>query len=290
MNLLVALDALLAEGSVTGAAARLHTSPPAMSRTLGRLRRVFGDPLLVRAGRGLVPTVRALELRDEARDVIGRAQALLNRGAPDLAALTRSFAVQAGDGLLPGLGPALLAAARRDAPGVTFRFLPETLEGTSALRDGRVDLEVGVIEHTDPETRVEQLVTSELMAIVRPGHPLTAGTLTPARYAAAEHVNVSRRGRATGPVDAVLAGLGLTRTVAAVVPSFTAALLMLRDTDLVGLGPTGLARNLLAGLGLTSVPLPLELPPFTLGMAWHPRHDADGAHHWLRDQLRAHLT
>ncbi|WP_280187097.1 LysR family transcriptional regulator, partial [Nocardia gipuzkoensis] len=130
MNLLVALDALLDTNSVTLAAQRLHTSPPAMSRTLAKLRSVLGDPLLVRAGRNLVPTPRALELRYEVSTLVEQGRALLTpRNELDPAALRRTFAVQAGDMVLTELAGPLLSAVRAQAPGVTLRFLPDTLEG-----------------------------------------------------------------------------------------------------------------------------------------------------------------
>ncbi|WP_208827917.1 LysR family transcriptional regulator [Streptomyces ficellus] len=284
LNLLVALDALLEEESVTGAAARLHVSAPAMSRTLGRIRAALGDPVLVRAGRHLVPTPRAVELRPHVRTVVASARDLLAPRPPaDPAALRREFAVQASDLVLAHLGARLITAVARQAPGVTLRFLPESLEGTPALRDGRLDLELGVIGHADPETRTEALGVTGLVGAVRPGHPLAARTRVTARaFAAAEHVGVSRQGRVHGPVDDALAALGLRRRVVAVVPGWSAALLLCREADLVGLAPPGVAE----ALGLRTFEVPLDLPPLPLGMAWHPRNDADPAHRWLRDRVR----
>jgi DNA-binding transcriptional LysR family regulator len=194
LNLLVALDALLAEHSVTRAAERLATSPAAMSRTLGRLRRVLGDPVLVRAGQNMVPTPRAVALRDDVRAVVARSTALLApAGALDLAELNRTFTVQTSDLLLVGLAAPLLADIGHTAPGVTVRFLPETLEDTPALREGRVDVEVGVLDHADPETRTERLTSIRLSAAARADHPLFHGPIGPAAFAAAAHIGISRR-------------------------------------------------------------------------------------------------
>ncbi|GDY79598.1 hypothetical protein SAV31267_090830 [Streptomyces avermitilis] len=199
-NLAIALDALLAEHSVTRAAARLHTSPAAMSRTLARLRRILQDPLLVRAGQAMVPTPRAQSLRDEAAAVVRSLGALLSPGTGvDPADLRSTFTLQAADLVGAALAPGLLHLAQQEAPGVSFRLRAEELEAGTALRDGRIDLEIGSIDHVDPETQVEELVSLRMMAAVRPGHPLTEGPLTPARLAAAEHVAVSRRGRFSGP-------------------------------------------------------------------------------------------
>ncbi|MGK4908152.1 LysR family transcriptional regulator [Streptomyces albus] len=296
-NLAVALDALLAEQSVTRAAARLHTSPAAMSRTLARLRRILQDPLLVRAGQTMVPTPRARALRDEAAEVVRRLGELLAPGTGvDPAALRTTFTLQAADVVGAALAPGLLALARQEAPGVSLRFRAEELEAGPALRDGRVDMEVGVIEHVDPETHVEELVTLRMVAAVRSGHPLTEGPLTPARLAAAEHVTVSRRGRFTGPLDTALAEHGLRRRVAAVLPSHLAAMSLAAHSDIVCLvpaGPGGAAAPPLTdpatGAGLRLLEIPLPLPSVTIGMAWHPRHAADGAHHWLRGAVRRTL-
>lgn len=296
-NLAIALDALLAEHSVTRAAERLHTSPAAMSRTLGRLRRVLQDPLLVRAGQSMVPTPRAESLRDEAAAVVRSLGALLSPGAGvDLAGLRSTFTIQAADLVGAALAPGLLRLAQEEAPGVSFRLRAEELEAGTALRDGRIDLEVGSIDHVDPETQIEELVGLRMMAAVRPGHPLTERPLTPARLAAAQHVAVSRRGRFTGPLDAALAEHNLHRRVSVVLPSHLAAMTLATRSDIVclvpaalpGAAPSPLTDDATA-LGLRLLDIPLALPSVTIGMAWHPRHTADGAHHWLRDAVRRTL-
>ncbi|MEU5592750.1 LysR family transcriptional regulator [Streptomyces sp. NPDC020298] len=296
-NLAIALDALLAEHSVTRAAARLHTSPAAMSRTLARLRRILQDPLLVRAGQTMVPTPRAQALREEAATVVRSLGALLSPGASvDPAGLRSTFTLQAADLVGAALAPGLLQLAQREAPGVSFRIRTEELEAGPALRDGRIDLEIGSIDHVDPETQVEELVSLRMVAAVRPGHPLTEGPLTPARLAAAQHVVVSRRGRFTGPLDTALAEQNLHRRVSVVLPSHLAAMTLAARSDIVCLvpaAPPGAAPSPLthdAGtLGLHLLDIPLALPPLTIGMAWHPRHTADGAHHWLRNAVRRTL-
>ncbi|MFC9125878.1 LysR family transcriptional regulator [Streptomyces sp. NPDC057099] len=296
-NLAVALHALLTEQSVTRAAARLHTSPAAMSRTLARLRRLLQDPLLVRAGQVMVPTPRAQALRDEAAAVVHRLGALLGPGSEtDPATLRGTFTLQASDLVAAALAPGLLGLAREEAPGISLRLRAEELEAGPALRDGRIDLEIGSIDHVDPETRVEELVTLRMVAAVRDGHPLTRETLTPERLAAAEHVVVSRRGRFTGPLDTALAERNLRRRVTAVLPSHLAALHLAARSDVVCLVPAALPGAPLSplteaattlGLGLLDIPVPL--PPLAIGIAWHPRHAADGAHRWLRDAVRRTL-
>ncbi|WIX91469.1 LysR family transcriptional regulator [Amycolatopsis sp. DG1A-15b] len=296
-NLAVALDALLAEQSVTRAAARLHTSPAAMSRTLARLRRILQDPLLVRAGQTMVPTPRAHALRDEAAAVVRSLAALLTPGTVvDPAGLHTTFTLQAADLVGAALAAGLLRLTRQEAPGIFLRFRAEEFEAGSALRDGRIDLEIGSIDHVDPETQVEKLLTLRMVAAVRPCHPLTEGPVTPAGLAAADHVAVSRRGRFTGPLDTALAEHGLRRRVAVVLPSHLAAMALAARSDLVCLVPAALSDATVSpltadavALGLHLLDIPLPLPPLTIGMAWHPRQSADGAHRWLRDAVRRTL-
>jgi DNA-binding transcriptional LysR family regulator len=288
LNLIEALDALLTESSVTKAAARLHTSAPAMSRALARLRRAFDDPLLVRAGRDLVPTARALELRGEVHAVATRARALFSPwDAADPRTAVRMFDLQVTDMLSAVFIPSLIDDLRVQAPGISLRLRPENLEDIPALREGSVDLEIGSIRPGDPEIRSETLVTETLVGVVRPDHPLArVKTVTPRRFAAADHVAVSRRGRAHGPIDDGLADLDLRRRVVAVVPSFASALFLARETDVVCVAPARLGRSMLNTLGVRTFPIPLTLPPLTIGMAWHPRNHHDRTHQLLRERTR----
>ncbi|AEV87257.1 LysR family transcriptional regulator [Actinoplanes sp. SE50] len=288
LNLLTALDALLEEGSVGGAARRLHLSEPATSRALGRIRAAIGDPILVRSGRRMVLTPRAVELRTEVRALVERAQAVFTPpGPPDPATLQRVFTVLADD-VATALGPELLARVQSLAAGVTLRFLGEdpASDGTVQLRDGRADLDIGVVDDAPPEITVEPLFTDRMTAVVRAGHPLLRGPLTPRRYAEAVHVSASRRGRLTGPIDEALAEHGLTRRVALAVPTFGAALIVVARTDLVGLMPARLGRPAIDALGLIAVDPPIPLPPKEIAMAWHQRYTADGTHAWLRARVR----
>ncbi|WP_197724161.1 LysR family transcriptional regulator [Mycolicibacterium aurum] len=296
-NLAIALDALLAEHSVTRAAARLHTSPAAMSRTLARLRRILHDPLLVRAGQTMVPTPRANALRDEAAAVVHSLGMLLSPATSvDPVRLSNTFTLQAADLVGAALVPRLLQLAQQEAPRVAFRLRAEELEAGSALRDGRIDLEVGSIDHPDPETHVEVLTTLRMVAAVRQDHHLAQRPLTPARLAAAHHVAVSRRGRFTGPLDTALAEHDLRRHVSVVLPSHLAAMTLAARSDVVCLVPAALPGDDPSpltddadALGLRLLDIPLALPPLTIGMAWHPRHTADGPHRWLRNAVRRSL-
>ncbi|WP_280205070.1 LysR family transcriptional regulator [Nocardia farcinica] len=338
LNLLVALDSLLDTGSVTEAARRLHTSPSAMSRTLARLRRLLDDPLLVRSGRHLVPTPRALALRPEVAALVehGRGGGGPPRGGgpppppprrgggggggpggppragpgagggapgpppargrpprgggPPPATLTRGFAVRADDLVLARLAGPLVRAVRAHAPGVTIRFLPDAGKGAADLRDGRVDLAVGVLEPADPEIVVHRAFGDRLVGVVAPGHPLDADRVTVAAYAGAAHLAVTRQGRPRGPIDDRLALHGRTRRVVATVPDLPSALLAVRGGELVCPAPAHLAADAVAALGLATFEIPLPLPEIPVGLTWHSRNTADAAHRWLRELVETLLA
>lgn len=287
LNLLVALDALLTERSVSAAARRLHLTEPATSRALGRIRRTTGDQILVRTGHTMVPTPRALEIQAEVSDLVRRAQAVFaSVGMPDLTDLDRTFTILSSDMLIAAVGPDLLDRLAIEAPAVRIRFLPEPTPSADPLRDGTADLEIGEIDSTAPEIRVETLGADDAVLIVRVGHPLTTGPVTLDRVVTARHVVASRRGRFRGPLDDALAAQGLRRNVAVAVPSHTAALRMVAHSDLVGIAPRRLGRSALTAAGLAVLDLDLALPPLPVSLAWHPRNDADAPHRWLRTYLR----
>jgi DNA-binding transcriptional LysR family regulator len=153
LNLLVTLDVLLAEGSVARAAQRLRLSPSAMSGALARLRETTGDPLLVRAGRGLVPTPRALELRERVSQLVQDGEAVLRPAEElNLKALVRTFTLRTTEGFVENFGPDLIARVGADAPGVRLCFVPKPNKDSAPLREGAVDLETGVVgKTTGPE-------------------------------------------------------------------------------------------------------------------------------------------
>jgi DNA-binding transcriptional LysR family regulator len=286
LNLLATLDVLLKEGSVARAAQRLRLSPSAMSRALARLRKTTGDPLLVRAGRGLVPTRRALELRERVSQLVQDGEAALRPVEKlNLRQLVRTFTLRTSEGFVENFGPDLIARANEEAPAVRLRFVQKTNKDSTLLRDGIVDLETGVVgETTGPEVRAKSLFRDRFIGVVRMGHPLSKGKITPARYATGKHIYVSRRGLDKGPIDEALKALGLEREIVAIVAGFSTALALARDSDLIASVPerhTGKLR-----VGMHSFPLPVSIPEITVSLLWHPRMDADPAHRWLRGRVR----
>lgn len=286
LNLLITLNILLAEGSVARAARRLNLSPSAMSRSLARLREVTGDPLLVRAGRGLVPTPRALALREQVGPLVQQAEAALRPAQkPDLKHLVRTFTLRTSEGFVENFGPGLMARVSAQAPGVRLRFMHKWNKDSTPLRDGTVDLETGVVGAEEgPELRVQALFRDRFVAVVRAGHPLSKGKITPSRYASGKHIVVSRRGLDRGPTDEALHALGLEREVTTIVSGFATALALARTTDLIANVPERHTGNLRDGMH--SFALPVATPEFNVSMLWHPRLHADPVHQWLRECLR----
>jgi len=286
LNLLFTLNAVLSEGSVVRAARRLRLSPSAMSRALARVREATGDPLLVRAGRGLVPTPRALELRDQVERLVDEAGAVLRPvTAPDLAGVVRVFTIRTSEGFVETFGPALITRTTRQAPGIRLHFVAKQTRDGAALRDGTVDLETGVVDDdTRPELRQAPLFTDRLVGVVRRGHALASARVTPKRYAAAGHIGISRRTVDNGSVDAALGSLGLARTIVTSVSGFSTAVAVAKASDLVATVPERHTAALRAGMH--TFPLPVDVPAFTVSMMWHPRMHADAVHHWLRGCVR----
>jgi DNA-binding transcriptional LysR family regulator len=281
-NLLITLDAILAEGSVARAAQRLRLSPSAMSRALARLRETTGDPLLVRAGRGLVPTPRALELREKVSQLVQEVEAILRPAkAPNLKQLVRTFTLRTREGFVENFGADLIARINKEAPGVRLCFLQKTNKESTSLRDGTVDLETGVVDDmTSPELRTRALFRDNFMGVIRPGHWLSEGEVTPERYASGKHIIVSRRGLAKGAIDEALSALSLEREIVSIVGGFSSAVALARVSDLIATVPERHTGNLRTGM--YCFPLPFATKNITVSMLWHPRMDADPVHRWLR--------
>ena len=293
LNLLVALDALLETQSVSVAARRLGLSASAMSRQLSRLREATGDQLLVQAGRKLVPTTYGTELRRQVPQRLRDALALLapvNRDF-DPATLERNFYIRANEIFVEMLTPAIVAAVTQSAPNVCLQFLPKPDKDAQPHRSGQIDLEIGVIGTFAPELRTRLLFRDRAIGVCRKGHPLLVSEgPTIERYAASDHVVMSRRAGRKALIDEALEDRGLTRRIVAVVPTFSNAMQIARRSDLVALVTRGslgnrFIGNRLAELELESFELPVETPDLPISAIWHPRLDADPAHVWLREKI-----
>src|SRR5690606_6478561 len=229
-------------------------------------------------GRSLVPTPRALALRERIGGIVQEAQAVLRPAERlDLTRLVRTVSMRTREGFVETFGPALIARVRKEAPGVRLNFLQRPDKDSASLRDGTVEMETGVVGAvTGPEIRAQALFRDRFVGVVRAGHPLTGGRVTPSRFAKGEHVVVSRKGSGAGPIDAALEAMGLERRIATLVGSFSIALALASATDLIATVPerhTGILRA-----GMHTFPLPVATPEFTLSLLLHPRLDADPAH------------
>jgi len=280
-NLLLALEALLEAGSVTGAARRMNVSPPAMSHTLSRLRQAVADPLFVRAGNRLVPTPRALAMRERVSRASTEVRALLRPELPlDLATLERTFIIRASDAMIVTAGHALDVLVRREAPRVALHLvgvlLPEVREA---------DLDIGVQFGTAPDLRVQTLFREEMVPVVRKDHPLASRRVSPARLAVLEHIAVASQRAKFDELTKPKRGRNW-RTPSRIVPSFLAAAALVRASDAYTVIPERLARAIVDTFGLCRLSVGGPVSKVTIAQAWSPRFDNDPGHIWLRGCVR----
>lgn len=286
LSLLACLDVLLSEGSVAGAASRMNLSTPAMSRILGRIRSLTGDPILVRAGRGMVPTPRAEEIREQVSALVESARQILqgsSQFSPHL--LKRTFTLRATDGFVSSFGSHLIDSLSKCAPHVSLRFAPQGDEDVAGLREGAVDLDIASINISGPEIITQSLFSDRFVGVVKKSHPLASGKVTVERFCKYPQISASRRGRKQGPLDLALQNLGQSRTVAVVVSGFADAVFLADQAGLVAVVPELLTRSVRHGL--MTFQLPVATPPVTVSLAWHPKFQFDPAHSWLRTIVKA---
>ncbi|PRP90190.1 Nodulation protein D 2 [Enhygromyxa salina] len=286
-NLLVALDALITESNVTRAAKRVGVTQSAMSQTLGRLRRQFDDPILVKVGRHMELTPFASRIRARLHAAITELEAVVrDRPVFDPDTATERFVIATVDYLAMLLAPALRRLVATEAPGV--RLAIHALDDGSIsgrLAEGIVQLYVGVRGETERALETQPLHREELSVVVRPEHPLATAELTVEAYAEATHVHVSPRREAGSIVDRGLAAVGHTRAVAVEVPYFALLPGLIRGSDLIATVPSRIARYLADEFGLVVREPPLELSGFDVCMAWHPSFAAEPSLIWLRDAV-----
>ena len=286
LNLLVTLEALLAEQNVTKAANRLHLSQPAVSAQLSRLRDLFDDPLLIPAQRGMTPTAKALELLDPLRHALEQVRATLAEHRhfdPGNAKLT--VAIACTDYLQAVVARPLAMALRKQAPGVriALRHLdPPQLE--AQMVRGDVDLALMTPEHGPGSLRARRLFDERYVLIGRKRHPGLRRGLTVEEFARLDHVIVSLRGGDfTTPVDDGLAALGYQRNVALSAASFLIVPEIVSHSNFVALVPERLVRDRRDELKIVECPFPV--PGFTVSMLWHERNHGHSGQRWVRETV-----
>lgn len=282
LRLLLALDALLEERSVTRAGRRLGLTQSATSRVLGRLRVTFGDALLVRTGRDLVPTPRAEALRQPLRDaLLGLNAVVAEPPSFDPTTARRTFTLATTDyGAAIAVSP-ILGQLSRQAPGVDLVVNPQD-DRWEALSTGALDAAIFPRRRSAPGVVWTNLFAEEFVCLVRRNHPSVRGVLSLKQFSELPHLFVSPTGAARGVVDQALARRGLSRRIALRIQSFLVAPLVVAESDLIALVPKRVAVQQAARLPLQLLPPPLELPGFSVALAWHERMRADPGHAWLR--------
>lgn len=288
LNLLLVLHALYGERSVTGAARRLALSPSATSHALARLREVFGDKLLVRAGRRLVPTPRGEALVIPVRRVVAEMEALLHAPVPrDPRAFRRTFRVATTDHVEAVLLPPLDGLLRREAPGIDLRFVALPHPSVDAMRAGGVDLAIGyfVDEPALPDLMRRRIFEDQYVNVVRAGHPALSGPLTARRLAEHDFLEVTPDGAPSPFIHRSFAQHGLERRVARTMPTFLAAALLAAESDYVAILPARIAAQMLGSLSLRILRAPVRLPSPIVLAQWHRRFEDDPEHRWLRETV-----
>jgi DNA-binding transcriptional LysR family regulator len=286
LNLMVVLDALLAERSVTRAARRVGLSQSGLSHALARLRALTGDPLVVRTARELSPTPRARELHAPIRAALEQIEAVLRPPAAlDPRKIDRALRIAAVDFAQMVVVPALLDRLRREAPGVDLVVTPYPEEVTRPLAAGELDLALGLSRRL-PHLHQRELLRDRFVCLVRRGHPCLSRKMTPALFAELAHAIVTPRGLARGTVDRALKKRRLRRRVVLTVPHFLAAAAAVVGSDLVVTVARRVAESpLVADLPLVAFDPPVALEPIALTAAWHERHEGDAVHRWARERL-----
>ena len=287
LNLLVALDALLAERNVTRAARRLGLSQPALSAQLARLRDLFGDPLFLPAQRGMTPTARAIELEAPVRQALDQVHGVLAGGRSfDPATANLTVAIAGSDYVQLAVIAPLVLDLRVRAP--RLRIAIRQLDGNvlgQQMEAGVVDLAVMTPSTAPPALRTRRLFHERYVTIARRRHPRLNGKLTLDDFTALEHIVVSPRGGGlSGPVDTALGKLGRERRIAVSAASFLFVPELVARSDLIATVPERLVRERADRLQVLEPPLPVE--GFTIGLVWHERTHRHPAHRWVRERVR----
>ncbi|HEV2565642.1 MAG TPA: LysR family transcriptional regulator [Microvirga sp.] len=287
LGLLLALEALLREHNVTRAAGSLNIGQPALSARLNRLRQIFADPLFVPAvaGRGVVPTPRALELQAELADVLVKLRHMVERPAVfDPARTQRTFVIAIHENPAVTLAPGLVARLTAIAPRARLALVQPTRDIIERLERGEVDLLVTGPDGATGELMQRPLLEDSFLTAQRKGHPRGAGPFDLDTFCALEHLLISADGGGfSGLVDDALAALGRSRRVAVSIQTYALAPVILAHSDCICTLPRRFLMRFAHELDLT--PPPLDLPPARLVALWHPRNQEDGGHAWLRDCL-----
>jgi DNA-binding transcriptional LysR family regulator len=289
LNLLVHLDALLTERSVTRAASRVGIGQSAMSHNLARLRDLFGDELLTRGSDGMRLTPRAVTLLEPVRTMLTQVEALVSREqAFDPATAVRTFRFGSSDSMEVLIMPELLARMREVAPGIHLRLTDfDASRLLDELDADEMDIAIGydLLLHGQIHHKRRKLFTETWLCMFNAEKTGVTAPISLDDYLRLPHVVTSLRpGRsARGIVDGALDKLGLSRSIALTTPRFLTAPSLVARAPVIVTMQARLARRFAAEFGLSLSPLPVELGEITISLLWHTSYDHDPAHIWLRE-------
>lgn len=283
LGLLVSLDALLAERSVTAAAHRLGISQPALSAQLARLRAIMGDDILVGNAHGMVPTPRALAVQQPLKTLLqDMSDLILAEAAFDHGTSERHFHIAGTDAAFAAVLPAVLRQISKAAPGI--RITTGGLDHDQMVTEaeaGRLDLVMTAANRMPATFQTTRMGQGPNVVIWRQGHPVLTDHITLDDFCRLPQLNVtSVEGSFHGPIDGVLNELGRKRRISVSISSYVLAPALIRASDYLAVLPRGIAA-VDAG-GLVMAPLPFDQTPPVLNLGWHPRYRNDAAHRWLR--------
>lgn len=286
LNLLVSLQALLQERSVSGAAEMLYMTQPGMSRNLARLRDAFDDPLLVRSGTRMTLTPRAKEIAPQLELLLASVTVLLHPRQPVAAKITRRFKIAAVDSAIESVLCYAISEISRTAPGVSFEFINPGDQTYTQLREGRVDIAVDVYRDTPPGFRLEQLYENRYVALLRRNHPLLKKGLTKNDFEQLQHIKIVGSGGGAVEIDEELRRLNIRRQIVATTSSFSAAAALAAQTDWLSVLPINPAKRSTTRVAVEILELPFTVAPIPLTMLWHAQSHDDFVHAWLRREIR----
>jgi DNA-binding transcriptional LysR family regulator len=284
LNLLVVFNQLITERRVSKAADSLGVSQPAVSNSLAKLRKIFGDELFLRTPHGMEPTPFA----DQLAESVGYALAMIHSGVNQRTSFEPASARQAFTIGMTDVGeiyflPALIERLRRDAPGVTLSTVRNTAVNLrDELESGKVDLAIGLLPQMKAGFFQRRLFTQNYVCLMRRGHALDKRSISLAEYAAAEHLVVVSAGTGHGKVDELLQRSGVERTVRLTVPHYVSVGHILRGSNLITTVPDRLADRLVEPFGLAKVAHPAKLPDIAINLFWHAKYHRSPANQWLR--------
>jgi DNA-binding transcriptional LysR family regulator len=286
LNLLLVLDAVFEEGTLTRTAQRLRLSQPTVSASLAKLRGILGDELFVRTNGRMQPTARALALRGAVALVLKTVRLeILSQAGFDPDNETGAFTVSLSDiGELEFL-PRLLSRLARDAPHAAVKSVVATpVELSTAMDVGEIDLAIGYFPDLTTSVFKQQLLFQHSSAcVVRHDHPTIGPVMTLDDYLSAKHVVISQKGRIQDVVEVGLAAKGLHRRIGVQIAHFVSIPFIVAGSDLVATIPRPLAIQFAAICDLRVLDPPFPIPTIEIKQLWHRRFDGHPRLKWLRN-------